>query len=291
MLRTANMRSALYMSFAMFGFTFNDAFMKNLSEDMGMGQAIFLRGIFASSLIILIAYKKGALRPLRTALQPMPFLRTAGEAMATVFFLSALTQIPLANASAIIQALPLLVTVGAAVFLKEAVGWRRWTAILIGFLGVLLVIRPGAAGYTPYSLLVVAAVLCAATRDLATRALHKDTPSLFLSVLTALAVTATGLVMWVLDGSVAAVGIVQIIKIVAASLFILVGYQFIVLAVREGEIAFVVPFRYTALLWSILLGVVIFSDYPDPLTIAGSTIIVLTGIYTLYREHRSMTNI
>ncbi|WP_136656836.1 DMT family transporter [Nitratireductor sp. XY-223] len=287
MLRSTNMRGAFYMVLAMAGYVFNDALMKRLSEDMSMGQAIFLRGIVASVLIFFIAWHSGALRPLRTILKPMPLLRTASEALATVLFLTALARIPLANAAAILQALPLAVTVGAAVFLNEPVGWRRWTATLVGFIGVLLVIRPGLSGYNVYSLLVVGAVICAASRDLATRRMNEDIPSLFLSVLTAPVVALTGLVMWSVSGTVAPVDAANLAEILAAAVFILVGYQFIVLATRDGDIAFIVPFRYTSLLWSILLGVLIFAEIPDGLTIAGSAIIVMTGLYTLYRERRT----
>ncbi len=285
MLRTANMRSAVYMMLAMAGYVFNDVFMKDLAQDMSMGQAIVMRGVVASVLITLIAWRSGALRPIRIAFKRMPLQRTIGESLATVLFLTALAHMPLANVAAILQALPLAVTVGAALFLGEAVGWRRWVAILIGFTGVLIVIRPGIEGYTPYALLVVAAVFFAALRDLSTRVMDVAIPSLFLSALTAVAVTFSGMVMWISSGEWAAIDATHIIKSVAASIFILVGYQFIVLAMREGDISFVVPFRYTSLLWSILLGAIVFSDFPDVFTVVGSAVIVITGLYTLYREH------
>ena len=210
--------------------------------------------------------------------------------MATVLFLTALPHIYLANATAILQALPLAVTLGASIFLREPVGWRRWSAILVGFLGVMVIIQPGYVGYSPYSILVAGAVLCAAARGVATRAMDDDVPSLFISVVTSAAVTVTGLGMWIVDGSVAPVTAAHLLQIVVASVFILVGYQFVVLAMREGEIAFVAPFRYTSLLWSILLGAIVFAEIPDLPTILGSAMIVATGLYTLYREHRVAQN-
>ena len=270
----------------MAGYVFNDVFMKALAEDMSMGQAIFLRGVVATVLITFIAYRSDSMRPLRTALKPMPALRTVCEALGTIFFLTALVHIQLASASAILQALPLTVTLGASLFLGETVGWRRWLAIMVGFIGVLIIIQPGATGYSPFSLLVACAVICAAVRDLATRVTDEDVPSLFLSAITSIAVTLTGLGMWIVDGSFAPVTFLHWIQIFAASVFILVGYQFLVLSMREGDIAFVAPFRYTALLWSILLGAVFFAEIPDVATILGSTVVVVTGLYTLYREHR-----
>ena len=270
----------------MAGYVFNDVFMKALAEDMSMGQAIFLRGIVATALITFIAYRSDSMRPLQTALKPMPALRTICEALGTIFFLTALVHIQLASASAILQALPLTVTLGASLFLGETVGWRRWLAIMVGLIGVLIIIQPGATGYSPFSLLVACAVICAAVRDLATRVTDQDVPSLFLSAITSIAVTLTGLGMWIVDGSFAPVTFLHWIQIFAASVFILVGYQFLVLSMREGDIAFVAPFRYTALLWSILLGAVFFAEIPDVATILGSTVVVVTGLYTLYREHR-----
>ncbi len=284
---TQNLRAALFMSLAMAGYVFNDAFMKLLARDMSMGQAIFLRGMVASLLIAVVAHRAGALRPIGTAFRPMPLLRTLGEAFGTVFYLTALVHIQLANALSIMQATPLAVTFGAALFLREKVGWRRWLAISFGFCGVIIVIQPGTEGYSPYSLLVCGAVFCAAVRDLATRAMDQDVPTLFLSAIMAPAVGLTGLVMWIYDGTVAPVTAFHILLVLGASAFILVGYQFVALAMRQGEIGFVSPFRYTALLWSILLGMIIFSDFPDRLTLLGSAIVVATGIYSLYREHRA----
>ena len=283
---SSNLRAALFMALAMAGYVFNDVFMKALAEDMSMGQAIVLRGMVATLLIWFIAHRSGAMRPVGVALRPMPLLRTVGEVVATVLFLTALPRIYLANATAILQALPLAVTLGASIFLREPVGWRRWVAIIVGFLGVLVIIQPGYVGYSPYSILVAGAVLCAAARDVATRAMGDDVPSLFISVVTSAAVTVTGLGMWIVDGSIAPVTAAHLLQIVAAAVFILVGYQFVVLAMREGEIAFVAPFRYTSLLWSILLGAIVFAEIPDLPTILGSVIVVATGLYTLYREHR-----
>ncbi|MEX3009508.1 DMT family transporter [Hoeflea sp. TYP-13] len=286
MLQSANMRGALFMVLAMAGYVFNDVFMKSLAQDMSMGQAIFLRGIVASTLIFIIAWRSGALRPAAIMFKPMVLLRTASESIATVLFLTALAEIQLANASAILQALPLAITAGATLFLREPVGWRRWSATLIGFAGVLIIIRPGLAGYDSYSLLVVGAVIFAAMRDLSTRAMDDNVPSLFLSVLVAPAVAVTGLVMWIADGTVAPIDVNHGFKIISAAIFILIGYQFIVLATRDGEMSFIVPFRYTSLLWSILLGALFFAEFPDYLTVIGSVIIVMTGLYTLYRERR-----
>jgi drug/metabolite transporter (DMT)-like permease len=272
------------MALAMAGFVTNDALMKRVAEDISMNQAIVLRGLFGTIWIFFIAWHFGALRPIRTAAGILPIARTMGEVLGTVFFLTALTQIDLANASAILQALPLSITLGGALFLGEAVGWRRLSAILFGFFGVILIIRPGLSGFSAYSILIVFAVLSATTRDLCTRAMGRDIPSLFLSMLAAPAVALAGLAMCAYEGRWDPITWPHFAMLLGASIFMLVGYQFIVLAMREGDIPVVTPFRYTSLLWAVILGMIIFGEFPDVLTIIGGAIIVASGLYTLYRE-------
>ena len=167
----ANMRASLLMAASMSGFTLNDALVKSVGDDINVGQVMFVRGLIM--IVILSAFIRLARipMPLNKAGTPLLAFRAAGELLATVFFLSALIAMPLANVTAILQALPLVVTLGAALFLGEPVGIRRFSAVIIGFVGVLIVIRPGMEEFTAYSLLVVLAVIFAAMRDLATRRL------------------------------------------------------------------------------------------------------------------------
>lgn len=281
---SSNMKGALFMTLAMAGFVTNDALLKRVAEDISMNQAIVLRGFFGTIWIYLIARRFGALRPLKTAFRPLPAFRTLGEVLGTVFFLTALTHIELANASAILQALPLAITLGGAIFLKEPVGWRRLLAILAGFFGVLLIIRPGLAGFSAWTILIVFAVFSATLRDLCTRAMDRDIPSLYLSLIAAPAVAIAGLLMCAFEGRWDPINLTHLAMLVGASVFMLVGYQFIVLAMREGDIPIVTPFRYTSLLWAVIFGMFIFGDFPDALTILGGAIIVASGLYTLYRE-------
>lgn len=281
---SANIRACVFMSLSMAGFTINDALIKSVLEELNAGQVMFVRGMIIVACLLLY------LRLLRLPIfvpgmaSPPVILRTAGELMTTILFLSALAQLPLANASAVLQALPLAVTVGAALFLGEQVGWRRWSAILIGFVGVLLIVRPGLAGFNAATLLVVAAVVFAATRDLATRRIADAVPSLTVSAMTALAVTIVGLALIGPMGGWRPMDPTMLAKLTAAAGFLFVGYHFIVLAMREGDIGFVAPFRYTSLLWALVLGLLFFGEFPDPLTLTGAAIIVTTGLYTLYRE-------
>lgn len=287
---SSNMRGALFMSLSMAGFTFNDSIVKSLTGDISVAQVMFLRGVVATLLIYLLARQRRALRPMRVLADRWIALRVIGEIGGTLTFLIGLSHIPLANASAILQALPLAVTMGAALFLAEPVGWRRWGAILAGFVGVLIIVRPGLEGFSPYALVIVGTVIFAATRDIATRKVNPAIPSLYLSTVTAAAVAIAGLVLIVPMGGWRAVSAADFGLISLAACLLLVGYQFIIMSMREGEISFIAPFRYTSFIWALLLGMAVFGEYPDTFMIAGGAIVIGSGLYTLYRERIKSTN-
>lgn len=272
------------MVISMAAFTVNDAIAKFVSDSMNMAQVMLVRGIFASMLVGVIAWQSGALTQLRHALNSMVMLRVAGDAAGTLTFLLALQHLPLANVSAILQALPLAVAMGAALFLGEGVGWRRWLAISVGFIGVLIVVRPGVEGFSVHSLLVLACVLFCAVRDLATRRIPEAIPSLLVSAVTSIAITILGAALLPTMGGWTPMQPGMVLYLALAAVLVLIGYQFIIMAMRVGDISFIAPFRYTALLWAIALSIVIFGDFPDSAMIMGSAIIVASGLYTLYRE-------
>ena len=174
-----NLRGATLMALSMLAFVLNDGLMKAVFDGMSIYQAIFLRGLITVPLIALLAWHKGALI-VRIAPRNrlLVTLRVAAEVGATVGFLTALKHMPLANVTAILQVLPLTVTMAAALFLGEKVGWRRWLAIAIGLAGVLIIIRPGMEGFSVYSIWALVAVGCVTIREIATRKLSADLPSL-----------------------------------------------------------------------------------------------------------------
>ncbi|MCA0003524.1 MULTISPECIES: DMT family transporter [unclassified Mesorhizobium] len=279
-----NLRGALFMVVAMAGFTLNDAITKYSSQSMNMAQVMLIRGAFASLFVGLLAWQRGALVRPRSMLQPLVALRVLAEAGATVTFLVALAHLPIASVSAVLQALPLAVTMGAALVFGEAVGWRRWLAIAVGFAGVLVVVRPGFEGFSMFSLVALASVACCAVRDLATKRIPPAIPTLLISTATALAMTVVGaLLLSPMGGWTPMTGKATALLALAAVL-VLIGYQFIIMAMRSGEISFIAPFRYTALLWSIVLGLLVFGDVPDMTMIIGASTIVGSGLYALYRE-------
>ncbi|MEW9808305.1 DMT family transporter [Mesorhizobium marinum] len=279
-----NMRAALFMTVSMAGFTVNDAITKYVSDAMNMGQVMLIRGAFATLLIALLAWRHGALADMRQALQPLVLLRVACEAMATITFLVALAHLPIANVSAVLQALPLAVTMGAALFYGETVGWRRWLSIAVGFVGVAIIVRPGLEGFSVYSLSVLVCVGFCTVRDLATKRIPENIPTLLVSTMTAAAVTLCGVVLVQPMGGWSPPAAHDLVMIALAAGLLLVGYQFIIRAMRSGDVSFVAPFRYSSLVFAILLGFLVFGDVPDlPMTV-GSLIVVSSGLYMLYRE-------
>ena len=281
-----NARGALLMTLSMLAFVLNDGLMKTLLVDMSIYQAVFLRGIITIPFMAIMAWRTGVLIvKLKGRDKKIILGRVLTEVLATISFLTALGHMPLANITAILQALPLTVTMAAALFLNEPVGWRRWIAILIGLCGVLVIIRPGMEGFSSYSLWALGAVVCVTFREIVTRQLSKDVPSLPVALATAIVICGFGAVnlpsvSWV------PVSPALWVYLGGAGIAIIGGYLFSVMAVRVGDISFVSPFRYTAMIWAITLGFLLFGDLPDLPTIIGTLIIVLAGLYSLHRERK-----
>jgi S-adenosylmethionine uptake transporter len=279
-----NLRASLFMIISMATFTFNDACMKALSDELPLFQAIFLRGAITSVLMIGLAMMMGGLNLcLKRQDWLLVIVRTVAEAAAAFLFISAIFNMPIGNATAILQALPLVVTLAGMIFLGEAVGWRRMAAILIGFCGILLIVQPGAAGFNSYSIYAVLAVIAVTIRDLASRRLSTEVPSMTVAVVAAVGVAIlAGLASlgetWVQPGP------VEMMQLAGASVFIIGGYLFSVMTMRIGDISFVAPLRYTGLLWALLLGFLIFGEWPNGLALIGICIVVATGVFTLVRE-------
>ena len=282
-----NMRGVLYMNIAMLAFTVNDSFMKAITQDVPLFQAILIRGGLTVAVLALIAaitsggldmLPKGRDRGVLT-------IRTIAEVGGTVFFLQALIHMPLANLSAIMQSLPLAVPLTAALVFGAHIGWRRMLAIGIGFTGVLLIIKPGTTGFDIWSMFGLGSVACVVVRDLATRELSRAVPSVAVALWAAIAVTILGLAGVAAQGW-QSITAHQFIMLAGASSALIVGYLFIVMVMRVGDIGFVAPFRYMALLWAILFGWVLFGSLPDGWTLLGAAIVVATGIYTLWRERK-----
>jgi drug/metabolite transporter (DMT)-like permease len=280
-------RGTLFMCTAMAAFSLGDAVMKRITMEVPLMQAIALRGMLSVLALALIAWLAGALsfRMERTDARLLG-LRSLAEVGATLTFFAALLHMELANLSAILQSLPLAVTLAAALFLAEPVGWRRLAAIGVGFLGVLCIIRPGTTAFDQWSLMGLASVALVVVRDLATRRMTTRLPSVTVALCAGLGVTLTGIGGVVAQGGFVPVAPQNLALLCLAASTLILGYLTIVKAMRVGDIASVAPFRYTALLWAILLGWLFFGTLPDAATWIGAALIVGSGLFTLAREAR-----
>jgi len=282
-----NLKGAALMVAAMAFFAIEDMYVKKLAGVISVGMLLTLLGIGGGTVFAVIAKAQGRRLLTRELLSRPVMLRNVGEMVGTLGFVFALALTPISSASAILQANPLAVTVLAALFLGAPVGWRRWSAILVGFLGVLLILRPGLDGFQPASLFAVQGVIGLAVRDVATRACPPTVSSMQLSSYGFFAIVPVGLTLlafhepsalpqgggWLLMGAALLAGVL--------------GYYMIVAAMRIGDVAVVTPFRYTRLIFALITGYFVFGERPDMITLVGAGIVVASGIYTLWREART----
>ena len=282
-----NVRGSVLMIIAMFGFAVEDMFIKQMAGALPVGQILILLGIGGGLIFAGLARYYGDTLWSRDLLHPAVIIRNTCELFGTIGFVSAIALIPLSTASAILQAMPLVVTLGAALFLGETVGWRRWLAISVGLLGVLLIIRPGTEGFDYKSLLAVLGVVGLAGRDLATRSVPAAITSRQLATYAFVVLIPTGaLLLWI---GATGTGWTQpdttdTLRLIAAVFTGVAAYYAIVAASRLGEIAVVAPFRYSRLVFALIIGAIAFGERPDTLTLIGAAIIVGSGVYTLLRE-------
>lgn len=282
-----NLRGGLLMIAAMAGFAVEDMFLKTAARQVPVGQILMIFGAAGMIGFAALAKSQGA-RLLNPDILSRPILtRAIFEVMGRLFYTLAIAMTPLSSASAILQATPLVVVAGAALVFGERVGWRRWAAIMAGFIGVLIILRPGLDGFTPLSILAVLGTIGFAGRDLATRAAPKTLSNLTLGVygFAMMVPTGAGLLAW--TGGAVVPDAVASVALAGATLFGVAGYYALTAAMRVGEVSVVTPFRYTRLLFALFFGMLVFAERPDAATLLGSAIIVASGIYTLLRGRKA----
>jgi drug/metabolite transporter (DMT)-like permease len=279
-----NTRGILAMSAAVFVFIFNDALIKIAAETVPAIQAIGVRGVFATLWVTLALAVTGAWRQLGGVAHPYVLLRGALEAASSIVYLVALFHIQFAIATAINLSTPLVFTALAVLLLKETVRWRRWSAVIVGFLGVLLVIQPRPGDIDVWAWVVLFATVLGAFRDVLGRYLPARVPTLVVSFASAAAVALVGCAWTFVEGwqpmTAREIGL-----LVASSLLLAAGYQFLVLALRSGaEFSVIGSFRYASILWALGIGYVVWGDVPNALALLGIVVIVSSGLYILHRE-------
>ena len=279
-LHAANRRGVLAMSAGMASFVTNDMLVKVVSESMPSSELIFIRGVFATLLLAVIAQAMGAMRQLGSLLERRVVVRAVLDAFATVTYLTSLFHLPLGNATAINMATPFFITLFAVIAFREHVSALRWLAIAVGFVGVLLVVQPSGAAFNAYALLCLAGTLLHAARDLTTRSIDRRIPSILVTLSTAVAVTLLSGAWGLLDDWQPVTG-KQFALLAAASVFLSGGYFLLTVAMRGGEMSLVAPFRYTGLLFALLLGYLVWGDVPNLLAWIGIGLLVAAGLVVL----------
>lgn len=284
---SGNLRGALWMVAAMAGFAVEDMFLKAAARHMPLGQALLVFGLIGSATFALLAARKG-----EAILHPAAFsrpllIRSGFEVTGRLFYSLAIALTPLSVASAILQATPLVVVAGAALLFGETVGWRRWTAILVGFAGVLVILRPGLDGFDALSLVTVLGLIGFAGRDLATRAAPRVLSNLQLGIYGLAMLAVAGAILLGFSGGLTGSDATGWALVAATTAFGIFAYFALTVAMRTGEVSAVTPFRYTRLVFAMILGILVFGERPDAPTLLGSALVVGAGLYALARGRRA----
>lgn len=280
-----DVRGIVAMTASMLALTLNFALVKVLADVVPIGEILFLRGVIAASILGVVAIGTGAHRNIRLMFHRTVIWRSVSESASAVFYFLALLRMPVANVTVLYQALPLVLTAAAALFLGEKVHLRRWVAILCGFVGVVIAIRPGASDYDVASLFMVMAVLFSVGRDIATRAMPAGIPTILVTIAGLTTLSLVGLMsapagQWIWPDA------VSLLLLTAISVLLLSGQLCLVIAMRQGELSVISPFRYSSVVWAIVLDYVYWSNIISINMMIGAIIIISSGIYLSYRGRK-----
>lgn len=280
---TDNQRGAAFMTASMAGFAIEDVFVKAAAHTLPLGQVLLTIGLTGMLIFAGMAARAGE------ALLPPAFLsramliRCGFEITGRVFYGLAITLTALSTTSAILQATPLVVVAGAALVFGERVSAQRWLAVLIGFAGVLVILRPG-SDFSAMSLLAVVGLLGFAGRDLATRAAPKGLSNRQLGALGFAMLAIAGTILLGVNGGATLPTGLGLLHLAGGTVFGMLGYHALTYAMRTGDVSAVTPFRYTRLIFAMVLAMVLFQERPDLATWLGAALVVGSGIYALTRR-------
>jgi drug/metabolite transporter (DMT)-like permease len=280
-----NLRGILAMMLAMGLFVLNDTLVKLAREHWSTGQIMTLRGGIAILLMAVWLQISGAKRQLGLVLRPVLLQRGLLEASIAAAFITALGAMPIADITAILMLAPLIITALSMILFGEKIGWRRWSAVFVGFFGMLLVVRPGGNTVAPLTLLLaLASVVGVGLRDIQTRQIAPEIPSVIIAITSVFGTTLAGLALSAFGAAWAPITPYLFGLMAAAAFFVMFGNYAIIEACRDVELSVVSPFRYVVIIWAMLMGILVFGDWPTPLALAGISLIGASGLYTLHRE-------
>jgi drug/metabolite transporter (DMT)-like permease len=278
-----NQRGIAAICGCMASYTINDVLVKQILRTYPVGEVIFVRGVMCSLLIGAVALAFGHTRQLRAPMSNLLISRSLCDGLSTAGFIAALAQMKLANIAAVLQIAPLIITALSVVLYREVVGWRRWSAIGLGFLGALLVIKPIPSEFNIWAIIGAASAFAAAVREIQTRQIGRAVPVLVVAFWGAVGITACGAVFIVTEDW-RMFGGGDLFQLFIAAVFVGTAIYLLALGFRDVDLSVVAPFRYSYLLTSALGGFLVFREVPDAWTVTGAALIVGSGIYALHRE-------
>ncbi len=283
LLQSKNNRRGIILALcAMALFVCNDSLVKLATSSFSTGQVLVIRGLFATSIMLTVVLVSKQGKSLRLMFTRLLMVRATAESMVALCFVTSISQLALADLTAILQATPLIITLFSVVLGIEKIGWRRWSAVIVGFVGVLLVVKPGGHTFNIYALLALLSCFLVAFRDLMTRKINPAIPTVVVSLTTTLSVVVVGLLLGLESWK--PIELQPTLYLLAAAMFVSAGNMSIVKAYRIADPSAVSPFRYSVVIWAFLSGFVVFGEIPDALAIIGTGLIVASGIYTVHRE-------
>jgi len=281
-----NFRGAILMMVCMGAFVLNDALVRLAGNTLPLAQILFIRGLLTTSILLIFGFYAGIFKLKISGGDKWRIcFRSIAEALTAYFFLTAIMKMPFANVTAILQTLPMTVTLAAALVFRETVGIFRIILIIAGFFGVILIINPSADGFNFYSGYALISVALITLRDMLTRKLTADVPVLLPTFFASLAVLLFS-TMLMINTPIEPLSLTNSFYIFGAAFFIIFGYYTAVLVMRIGEISFIAPFRYSAILFALLIGFIVFKERPDGYAFIGIAIIMISGIFITLRNNK-----
>ena len=260
-----------------------DTCIKLIGTTLPLAQVICLIGLVSSLFLLMVCGQQGILKDVPLIFTRTVLLRSLFDTMATFMFISALMHMPLANLSSVMQSVPLVVVAVGVIFLGEKAGLSRIAAVIAGFVGVLLIVKPSPQTITIYEFLAVGAVIVVAFRDLVTKRIPAHVPLLVIALANAVFISVSGFGVGLAQGF-KTVEAWQLALLLGAGLFVTISYFFIVATVRLGDLSATAPFRYSEVVFAIIAGILVFGEYPDAISYVGMALVIGAGLFAAHRE-------
>ena len=276
-------RAGFFMIVSTACFVGGDTCIKLIGLTLPLGEIICLIGLLSIAFLFIICTQQGLLQHVPLIFTRHVLLRSALDVMGSFMFVAALMHMPIANLSTVMQSVPLVVVVVAMIFLGERAGFARITAVIVGFIGVLLIVKPTPQTVSIYEFLAMGTVIVVGLRDIVTKRIGDHVPLLIIALANAIFVSLSGLVFGLVQGF-QSIEVWQWELLTGAGFLVTCGYIFILATVRLGDLSATAPFRYAEVVFAIIAGILVFNDYPDLLSYMGMALVIAAGLYAAHHE-------